>query len=252
MADAKTPWGGRFGKPLDAFIAEFGASLPVDRRLWREDIRGSVAHVRMLGAPGHHPGRGRRGDRGRACARSRPTSPRDASPSATPTRTSTWRWSARCARRSAPVAGKLHTARSRNDQVALDTRLYATRCRGRASRTASAALRATLLKLAEEHLGVVLPGYTHLQRAQPVLLSHHLLAYFWMLTRDVTRLRHALRRRRPHAARQRRARGHAVPDRPRVRGADELGFSAVTANSMDAVSDRDFALDLDVRVRASR
>jgi argininosuccinate lyase len=140
-----------------------------------------------------------------------------------------------------PVAGKLHTARSRNDQVATDMALYV---RGRALRAVElvAALARTLLGRAEEHLDWQMPGYTHLQRAQPVYLSHHLLAYFWMLLRDRERLGHAL------------GATEALPlgagalagvnfETDRAFLAAELGFAAVVPNSIDAVSNRDFALD---------
>jgi argininosuccinate lyase len=241
LADAKTPWGGRFSKPMDEFIVEFGASLPVDRRMWREDVRGSIAHVRMLGRQGIIPAQD--AEKIEAGLREVERDLAEGRFAFSNTDEDIHMAVERALREKVgAVAGKLHTARSRNDQVALDARLWS---KGAAVRLAEGlmALRATLLHLADEHLGVVLPGYTHLQRAQPVLLSHHLLAYFWMFTRDVTRLRHA------HAAADHMPLGSAALagtpfpiDREYV--ARELGFSAVTGNSMDAVSDRDFALDL--------
>jgi len=234
-------WGGRFSKPLDAFIEEFGASLPVDRRMWAQDVRGSIAHVRMLAAQGVVTA-----EEADAIESGLNAVFRDL-------RDGHFEFSNAdedihmaiehaLVDRIGPVGGKLHTARSRNDQVALDARLWSKEAAAQLA-GALTTLRATLVRLAEEHLGVVLPGYTHLQRAQPVLLSHHLLAYFWMLTRDVTRLRHA------HEAADHMPLGSAAlagtpfpVDREAV--ARGLGFSAVTANSMDAVSDRDFALDL--------
>jgi argininosuccinate lyase len=237
----KTPWGGRFSKPLDAFITEFGASLPVDRRMWREDVRGSVAHVRMLGATGIIPAedaatieRGLREVEADLEAGEFAFSNADEDIHMAVERALREKVGA--------VAGKLHTARSRNDQVALDTRLWTKAAALRLAAGASA-LRRTLLRLAEHHAEVILPGYTHLQRAQPVLLSHHLLAYVWMLSRDVTRIRRAYESadRLPLGAAA--LAGTPFPiDREMV--ARELGFSAVTANSLDTVSDRDFALDM--------
>ena len=142
-----------------------------------------------------------------------------------------------------PAGARLHTGRSRNDQVATDTRLYAKAPRRRSRVPRLSACAASLVRLAEEHLGVVMPGYTHLQKAQPVLFSHHLLAYAWMLTRDFTRC--ATPTRPPTCCRSGSAAlaGTTYPlDREYV--AERLGFSAVSANSMDAVSDRDFLLDL--------
>jgi argininosuccinate lyase len=137
---------------------------------------------------------------------------------------------------------RLHTARSRNDQVALDTRMYAKAAAVRLVETANA-LRATLLRLADEHLGVVMPGYTHLQKAQPVLFSHHVLAYSWMLARDVGRLRGAHESANVMPLGSAALAGTTFPiDREAV--ARGLGFAAVTENSLDAVSDRDFLLDL--------
>src|SRR5256884_476772 len=141
-----------------------------------------------------------------------------------------------------PVGGKLHTARSRNDQVATDLAMFV---RAHALGTADrvAALMSTLADRAEEHLDWPMPGYTHLQRAQPVYLSHHLLAYFWMLQRDRERLRFAEAQadRLPLGAGALAGVNFAT-DRRRV--AAELGFGSVSPNSIDAVSNRDFVLDL--------
>ena len=139
------------------------------------------------------------------------------------------------------VAGKLHTARSRNDQVALDMRLYT---REAITDTLSGihALRRALVEKAEANARVVMPGYTHVQRAQPVLFAHHMLAYFEMLGRDAERFQQAYRRADVMPLGSGALAGVPYPiDRESV--ARELGFSAITANSMDAVSDRDFLLD---------
>ena len=241
MADAKTPWGGRFSGSADEFAMRFGASLPVDRRMWEQDIRGSIAHARMLAAQGI-------------------IAPEDASEIERGLREigveiSDGRFAFEVAdedihmaieraliARIGEAGGRLHTARSRNDQVALDARLYA-REAAVSLATGASALRATLLRLADEHLGVVMPGYTHLQKAQPVLLSHHLMAYFWMLGRDVTRLRAAYESADVLPLGSAALAGTTFPiDRAAV--AAELGFGSVSANSMDSVSDRDFLLDL--------
>ena len=139
------------------------------------------------------------------------------------------------------VAGKLHTARSRNDQVATDIRLYAKKAIVRAI-IALGELRTAFVVKAEANLDVVMPGYTHVQRAQPVLFAHHMLAYFEMFGRDAVRFRQALERADVMPLGSGAMAGVPYPiDRQSV--ADELGFSGFTSNSMDAVSDRDFLLD---------
>jgi argininosuccinate lyase len=140
-----------------------------------------------------------------------------------------------------PVAGRLHTARSRNDQVVTDLALY-TRERCAEARAAIARLMSALLERAQEHLDWALPGYTHMQRAQPVYLSHHLLAYFWMLARDSERFEFAERatRRLPLGAGALAGVNFATDRRMLAR---ELGFEEVAPNSIDAVSSRDFVLD---------
>ena len=241
MADAKKPWGGRFEKSPSRFLDEFGASLPVDRRMWAEDIKGSIAHARMLANQGII-------SEGDADAIETGLSEiyreirdgllefqiADEDIHMAIERTLT--------ERIGPAGGRLHTARSRNDQVALDTRMYAKR-RAAELHGAVTKLRGTLAGLAEKHAATVMPGYTHLQRAQPVLFAHHLLAYFWMLTRDATRLRHAYEAADSMVLGSAALAGTTFPiDRDFV--ADRLGFAEVSANSLDSVSDRDFLLDL--------
>ena len=140
-----------------------------------------------------------------------------------------------------PVGGRLHTARSRNDQVATDVAMFV-RARALATRESLRALMATLLEMAEDHLDWPMPGYTHLQRAQPVYLSHHLLAYFWMFARDDERFAGVLAGadRLPLGAGALAGVNFATDRRALAR---ELGFSAVAENSIDAVSNRDFVLD---------
>jgi argininosuccinate lyase len=241
MADAKKAWGGRFEGSLDEFVTRFGASLPVDRVMWESDIRGSIAHVRMLAAQGIVPAADAEAiEAGLRDVREDLASGRfvfddaDEDIHMAVERALT--------AKVGPVGGKLHTARSRNDQVATDTRLHV---KGVAWDLIDAvtALQDALLGRADEHFGAVVPGYTHLQKAQPVLLSHHLLAYVWMLDRDVVRLRAARMAADVSPLGSAALAGTTFPlDRRTV--ADELGFSGVTPNSLDAVSDRDFLLDL--------
>ena len=240
---AKTPWGGRFEGSPDASIAEFGASLPVDKRLWEQDIRGSIAHVRMLARQGIVPAEDAIAIEAGLLAVARDLREGDF---VFDNADEDIHMAVERALREkvGPVAGKLHTARSRNDQVALDSRLWA---KGAVAGLAAASisLQTTMVVRADEALdaGIVLPGYTHLQKAQPVLLAHHLLAYVWMLARDVTRLRHAYEAADAMPLGSAALAGTTFPlDRRFV--ADELGFDDVVPNSLDAVSDRDFLLDL--------
>jgi argininosuccinate lyase len=241
MPDAKSPWGGRFEKTPAKFLAEFGNSLPVDKRLWAEDIRGSIAHARMLAKQGV------------LTEADADAIEEGLSEIYREIHGGTFEWNLAdedvhmaieraLTERIGSAGARLHTGRSRNDQVATDARLFAKHSAVELAEDV-VELRRSLIALAEKHLGVVVPGYTHLQKAQPVLLSHHLLAYSWMLTRDLTRLRHA------HGAADALPLGSAALagttyplDREYV--ATRLGFSAVSANSMDAVSDRDFMLDV--------
>ena len=215
-------------------------SLHFDRRLFREDIAGSIAHAGMLSGQGIIA---------KAEAR-RIVSGLKTIEKEIEAGTFKWRpdledihmnVEARLFELVGEAAGRLHTARSRNDQVATDTRLYA---KARASDALELLrdLQGALLAAAERNVGLVLPGYTHMQRAQPVLLAHHLLAYFEMFDRDAARFAAAR-----SAADVLPLGSGALAGLPypidRLSVAKELGFSAVTFNSMDAVSDRDFLLD---------
>ncbi len=242
MADQpKTPWGGRFSKPMDESIVEFGASLPVDKRLFEEDIRGSIAWAKMLGEREIISREdARKLTRGLAKIRTEIESGGFAFDAAD--EDIHMAVERRLTEMVGAVGGKLHTGRSRNDQVAADTRIYAKRSAVDLARAVTQ-LRATLVRLAEENLEAVMPGYTHLQRAQPVLLSHHLLAYYWMFSRDVARLREAFVAADVLPLGSAALAGTTFPiDRTML--AAELGFGSMTENSIDAVSDRDFLLDL--------
>jgi argininosuccinate lyase len=241
MPDAKTPWGGRFEKTPAKFLAEFGNSLPVDKRMWAEDIRGSIAHARMLARQGVISDADADAIEAGLSAIYREIKAgtfvfdlADEDVHMAIERVLT--------ERIGPAGARLHTGRSRNDQVATDARLFARRAAAELGEGVLE-LRSTLIGLAETHFGTVMPGYTHLQKAQPVLLSHHLLAYSWMLARDFTRLRHAYESADVLPLGSAALAGTTYPlDREYV--AQRLGFSAVSQNSLDAVSDRDFLLDL--------
>lgn len=233
-------WGGRFsGSPAEAFDA-LNASLPVDQRMWREDIMGSRAHARMLGAQGIIPAED-------AAAIDTGLAQVEAEMEA-----GTFQFVAgdedihtAVERRLTEIAGdagrRLHTGRSRNDQVITDTLLWL-RGRGEAQAVALKALVTALAAQARQHIDTLVPGYTHLQRAQPVRLAHHLLAYAWMLDRDHSRLRFALDAASvcPLGSGALAGSGFAL-DRGATAG--ELGFSSISSNSMDAVGSRDALLD---------
>ena len=237
-----TLWHGRFAEgPADELLA-FTESLSFDRRLAPDDLAGSRAHVRMLAAWGCSPTtRARRARRARPRrGRARPTA---RSSSRRPTKTSTPRSSAGSPSSPAPAGAKLHTGRSRNDQVATDLRLFFRREGTDAPlhvHRLQEVLRRRCRATADD---AYLPGYTHLQRAQPVLLAHHFLAHFWAFARDVERWRDALDARRRVAARRRRARGLEPPARSRRGRAPTSASPRRFDNSLDAVSDRDFVAE---------
>ena len=221
-------------------VSSYTVSLSYDRRLYRQDVAGSIAHARML-------------EKQRIISRQEAELIVEGLVSIRQDiEDDSFEWredledlhmnvEAALFRKIGDVAGKLHTARSRNDQVATDMRLY---CKEAIHETSGCikALQAALIAVAETHKEVMIPGYTHLQRAQPVLLSHHLLAYFHMLQRDRERFHDCLRRTDVLPLGSGALAGVPYPiDREFV--ARELGFSRVSVNSMDAVADRDFLVD---------
>jgi len=233
-------WGGRFKGGPSALMREINASIGFDKRLWREDIQASLAHVVMLEAQGI-------------------VSEEDASaiaegleriedeynlkgvPEDPALEDIHMHVEARLAELIGPAAGRLHTARSRNDQVATDFRLWVRNALDEAD-VAAAAFQRVLLARAEEHAETVMPGFTHLQAAQPVTLGHHLMAYYEMLRRDRARFAAARTRLNESPLGAAALAGTGFPiDREATAAA--LGFDAPMANSLDAVSDRDFALD---------
>ncbi len=230
-------WGGRFAKKPDEMAHEFTTSLPFDRRLVEHDIAGSIAHVRMLGhcriITAEETRQLEAGlERVRAGLA---TGELTLDPDSEDIHTEVERLLAEYV---GALAGKLHTARSRNDQVALDVRLFL-RDEIDALREKLAGLQRILVEVAEQHLETVMPGYTHLQRAQPVLLAHHLLAYFTMFQRDRERLIDCRKRVNICPLGAAALAGTSFPIDPDF-VAKQLGFEGVFSNSMDAVSDRDF------------
>jgi len=234
-------WGGRFAEATAASVEAFSASIQYDARLYRHDIMGSTAHARMLARQGLITAEECDAivqglsvieaeiDRGEFVFK---PELEDIHMNIEKALTD----------RIGPAGAKLHTARSRNDQVNLDFRLY---LRDEAD-TLDALLCATqkaFARRARKYLGAVMPGYTHLQRAQPVLLSHHLLAYVEMLQRDRERLAGCRQRINIMPLGAAAMAGTGLPiDRQSV--AEELGFAAITVNSMDTTGDRDFALEM--------
>ena len=233
-------WGGRFSRPTDQEVEVFTASISFDRRLYRQDILGSAAHCRMLARQGiiaWDEAAAILGGLREVLAEL----DGDRLPLGPELEDIHMAVEARLREKLGDVAGKLHTARSRNDQVALDLRLFVREAIV-ATVEALGDLQGALLDLAERYSDAVMPGYTHLQRAQPVLLAHHLLAYFEMLQRDVERFRDCYRRVDVLPLGSGALAGLPYPlDRESV--ARELGFAAISANSMDAVCDRDFVVE---------
>lgn len=233
-------WGGRFTKPTDKAAEGFTSSLAFDRRLYKQDIRGSIAHVRMLGKQGIIPAadaalieQGLREIEAEIEAGQFPFRQEYEDIHLNIEK--------RLIEKIGPVGGRLHTARSRNDQVVTDVHLWVKEEIAAVQRLVSD-LQGTILGRAREQMGVIMPGYTHLQRAQPVLLSHHLMAYFWMLERDYGRFADAYKRADVSPLGAGAMAGTTFPI-DRAFTAAELGFGGVYPNSIDAVSDRDFIIE---------
>ncbi|HWJ70095.1 MAG TPA: argininosuccinate lyase [Sphingobium sp.] len=233
-------WGGRFAQGPAAVMREINASLPFDKRLWRQDVAGSIAHARMLGAQGILSKADAdiivAGLDAVAAEYEAGDLPDDLDLEDIHMATET-----RLAAKIGPVAGRLHTARSRNDQVATDFRLWVRDATDDVL-AALTALQRALVARAQEHAEAVMPGFTHLQSAQPVTLGHHLMAYYEMIARDISRFSDARSRmnRSPLGAAALAGTGFPID---RQMTAQALGFDGPTDNSLDSVSDRDFALD---------
>ena len=233
-------WGGRFADGPNAIMREINASIPFDKALWRQDIAASKAHVAMLGAAGIiavadaetiSAGLAAVADEYAANGVPEDWDLEDIHMTT----------ESRLAELIGPVAGRLHTARSRNDQVATDFRLWVRDAFAEMD-AGLAALQQALVTRAGEDAGSIMPGFTHLQTAQPVTLGHHLMAYYEMLRRDRSRIADSAKRLNECPLGSAALAGTGFPiDREMT--ARTLGFDGPTANSLDAVSDRDFALD---------
>jgi len=234
-------WSGRFEKDPDKLVEELNASIGFDARMYREDITGSIAHAGMLGAQGIIEVE----EAEKIIAGLREIlEDVEAGKIEFTAETEDIHMSVETelTKRIGDAGKRLHTARSRNDQVALDIRLYLKR-EIVAIREKLLALLHALVRTAESGKSVIMPAYTHLQRAQPTTFGHYMMAYANMLRRDVTRLEDCLARMDecPLGSGALTGTTHAI-DRARV--AEELGFARITQNSLDGVSDRDFALEL--------
>jgi len=230
----------QFQKDSDKLVQNYVASIPFDRRLYRQDIEGSIAHARMLAKQGIITE-----SEAEAIIKGLNSIRKEIEQGKFQFKTELedihMNIEAGLFEKIGDAAGKLHTARSRNDQIALDLRLFV---KEEILKTIDRikALQTSLVELAEANKAVIMPGYTHLQQAQPVLLAHHLLAYFEMFERDKERFHDCLRRTDVLPLGSGALAGVPYPlDREFV--ARELGFSKVSTNSMDAVSDRDFVIE---------
>jgi argininosuccinate lyase len=236
----RTLWHGRFASgPADELMA-YTASLPFDRHLWRDDLAGSRAHVRGLARAGLLDEGERDAVLGAldAVEAELAAGTFEFAPSDEDVHTAVER---RVTELAGPAGAKLHTGRSRNDQVATDLRLWTKRELREVARRV-VGLQDVLLERARSAGDIYLPGYTHLQRAQPVLLAHHLLAHGWALGRDVDRLLATIERLDVSPLGAGALAGSSLPLDPAATAAD-LGFAAAFENSLDAVSDRDFVAE---------
>jgi argininosuccinate lyase len=236
----KKPWGGRFKKKTHKTAEKFSASIETDKRLYLEDIEGSIAHAKMLGEM-EIISKKESEKIVKGLERIRREIEAGAFPFSQGFEDIHLNIEKRLIEKIGDVGGKLHTARSRNDQVVLDERLYLRRHIEKILSLLKA-LSLEFVNLAEKNRDAVLPLYTHLQRAQPVLLSHHLLAYFEMLKRDRDRYMDCLKRVNVMPLGAGAGAGTSFPiDRKYVAGL--LGFPQVTRNSIDTVGDRDFIIE---------
>jgi len=231
-------WGGRFTESASAQAEAFGASITFDQKLASVDLKGSLAHAQMLFEQG-------------ILAQDEWTKIEQGLKQLETTLADHvytladedihMNLERLLTEQIGPVAGKLHTARSRNDQVATDLHLWMEQ-HVEALTTALRELQSVITEQAEQHIETVMPGYTHLQRAQPISLAHHLLAYFWMFERDVERLTDNQKRIRKSPLGAGALAGTTFPI-DRFRSAELLGFESIYPNSLDAVSDRDFVIE---------
>ncbi|KIO63647.1 argininosuccinate lyase [Caldibacillus thermoamylovorans] len=233
-------WGGRFTKETNQLVEKFTASIEFDQKLALEDIEGSLAHVEMLGSCGIIPAedveqikKGLSSIREKVLNHEVSFSVEDEDIHMNIERM--------LIEEIGPVGGKLHTGRSRNDQVATDMHLYL-RNQTKEIIELIRFVQEAIISQAKQHVETILPGYTHLQRAQPISFAHHLLAYFWMFERDKERLQDSLKRINWSPLGAGALAGTTFPI-DRQFSAKQLGFETVYPNSLDAVSDRDFILE---------
>ena len=233
-------WGGRFQKSAEQWVDEFGASIGFDQQLVMEDLTGSIAHVRMLGDCEILPQ-----DDVTAILNGleqlKEKAANDELVFEVANEDIHLNLEKLLIELIGPVGGKLHTGRSRNDQVATDMHLF---LKHRVAEIVDSikAFQNAILYQAEQHVETIAPGYTHLQRAQPISFAHHLMAYFWMLERDQQRLSESLKRIDISPLGAGALAGTTFPI-DRDKAANYLGFEQVYQNSMDAVSDRDFIVE---------
>ncbi|MFC4617693.1 argininosuccinate lyase [Camelliibacillus cellulosilyticus] len=233
-------WGGRFKKETDQLVDELTASISFDQKLVREDIEGSLAHVQMLGACGIIKKEEAEAIEKGLQAIIKKVESGDAQFSVEHEDIH-MNIEKLLIDEVGPVGGKLHTGRSRNDQVATDMHLYL-RSKTEGLIQLLGNVQEVLLDQAKDHVDTLIPGYTHLQRAQPISLAHHLLAYFWMFERDKERLKESLKRVNCLPLGAGALAGTTFPiNRELVR--KYLNFESIYPNSLDAVSDRDFILE---------
>jgi argininosuccinate lyase len=234
-------WGGRFEKATDKKVDDFNSSIRFDQRLYRQDITGSIAHARMLGNQGIIPK-----DDSLLIIQTLKEILDDIEHGKVEFEIDAEDIHMNVEKilieRIGDKGKRLHTGRSRNDQVALDLRMYVKDEISEITKML-VELEDTLLSLAKEHTKTIMPGYTHLQKAQPITFAHHVMAYVSMILRDLDRLRETYRRTNVMPLGSGALAGTTHPlDREAV--AEELNFDSVTANSLDGVSDRDFAIEL--------
>ncbi len=236
----KKLWGGRFTKTAEEWVDEFGASISFDQELVMEDIEGSIAHVQMLASTSILT------QEEAATIKSGLTKLQEKAANhelqfSVSNEDIHMNLESMLIQEIGPVGGKLHTGRSRNDQVATDMHLY---LRNRTEEVIEliGEMQSALLNQASAHVETIFPGYTHLQRAQPVSFAHHLMAYFWMLERDKERFKESFKRINKSPLGAGALAGTTFPI-DRELSAQLLGFTSIYENSLDAVSDRDFIVE---------
>ena len=234
-------WGGRFSKATDTMVDDFNSSIRFDARMYEQDIDGSIAHAEMLGKQGIIPSEDSAlivktlGEIKNDIKNGKVEFEIDAEDIHMNIETI-------LISRIGDVGKRLHTGRSRNDQVALDVRMYL-RTEIDEISNLLCELKSTILDIAESNLDTIMPGYTHLQKAQPITLAHHVMAYYEMLRRDTERLKDCRKRLNVMPLGSGALAGTTYPlDREFV--AEKLGFDSITKNSLDGVSDRDFVCEL--------